>query len=265
MSISEYKNTLTADRQNNWFTILIFSHPEGSLLIDDYPLRFFISQAVFVTPGQYVSFPDETLPEGYSISFNKEFYCIEFHDSEVSCQGLLFVNNYQVVHFDLDPQQVIIYTNTVREMISEMDTNAPLQDEMLKNLLKNLLIRSNRLFRAQISHEADDINLDFVRKFSGLVEKNFKVYKRVDYYADLLNIAPASLAKKLQKYGVGSPLKIIKSRVTTEAKRLLTFSDKSVKEIADILGYDDPLYFSRLFAKETGLAPSEYKKSLIKL
>ena len=38
--------------------------------------------------------------------------------------------------------------------------------------------------------------------------------------------------------------------------------DKNVNEISNIVGYDNPLYFSRLFKKYTGLSPSEYKKSI---
>jgi hypothetical protein len=79
-----------------------------------------------------------------------------------------------------------VFTNTVKEMITELENQATLQDEMLKNLLKNLLIHSNRLFRAQMSiGEPDDSNIDFVRKFSDLVEKHFKVSKQVENYADI--------------------------------------------------------------------------------
>lgn len=266
LSISEYKKTIISESQSRWFTILIFSNTSGELVIDDFKLAINNPQAIFLTPGQFIQLADDYNFNGYAISFNKEFYCIEYHDSDVSCQGLLFVNNFNLVHFNLDEQQLTIYMNTAKEMIAEIDDNASLQDEMLKNLLKNLLIRSNRLFREQMSVDnVDDSSIDFVRKFSDLVEKHFKEYKRVDYYAGLLNIAPASLSKKLQKYGINSPLKIIKSRVITEAKRLLMYSDKSIKEIAEILGYDDPFYFSRLFTKETGIAPTEYKKIRVKL
>lgn len=260
-SISSFRKEITSDSLHPWFTILICSTPTGELSIDEHKLVFSNPQAIFVTPGQHIHIPGSDHLEGYAVSFNKEFYCIEFHDSVVSCQGLLFVNNFNLVHFHLDEQQLSVYNHTVNEMIGEMEGQASLQDEMLKNLLKNLLIRSNRLLKEQMSvGDVDDASIDFVRKFSDLVEKHFKEIKQVEMYSDMMNIASASLTKKLQKYGIDSPSKIIKSRVVTEAKRLLIYTDKSVKEISVILGYEDPFYFSRIFTKETGISPSEYKK-----
>jgi AraC-like DNA-binding protein len=261
-SISEFRKDLKFATPHRWYTILTFAHANGEMAIDDYKLLLNKPIAIFLTPGQHIRFSDNSTAEGYVVSFNQEFYCIEFHDADVSCNGLLFVNNFDSVKFFLDEQQLSVFTNTVNEMITELENQATLQDEMLKNLLKNLLIRSNRLFRAQMSMgKPDDTNIDFVRKFSDLVEKHFLEIKQVENYAEMLGIAPASLTKKLQKYGIDSPSRIIKKRVITEAKRLLLYTDKSVKEIAAQIGYDDQFYFSRLFAKETGISPSEFKKS----
>jgi len=261
-SISEFRKDLKFATPHKWYTILTFAHANGEMTIDDYKLLLNKPIAIFITPGQHIRFSDNSTAEGYVVSFNQEFYCIEFHDADVSCNGLLFVNNFDSVKFFLDEQQLSVFTNTVKEMITELENQATLQDEMLKNLLKNLLIRSNRLFRAQMSMgKPDDTNIDFVRKFSDLVEKHFIEIKQVENYAEMLGIAPASLTKKLQKYGIDSPSRIIKKRVITEAKRLLMYTDKSVKEIAAQIGYDDQFYFSRLFAKETGISPSEFKKS----
>lgn len=260
-SISDYVKKPESAGLNKWFTILIVFDAEGDMSIDEHFLPISKPIAIFVTPGQHTDIPNDTEVEGYAISFNQEFYCIEYHDSEVSCQGLLFVNNLSSVHFLLDQHQLAIYSNTAKEMIAELDNMDSLQDEMLKNLLKNLLIRSNRLFRAQMSIDgAEDAIIDFARKFSDLVEKHFKEIKKVDSYAEMMGIAPASLTKKLQKLGIDSPSRIIKNRAVTEAKRLLIYTDKSVKEISAIIGYEDPFYFSRLFSKESGVSPSDYKK-----
>ncbi len=264
-SVSEFRKDLILAAPHKWYTILTLVNANGEMVIDDYKLLLYKPIAIFLTPGQHTRFSDKSTSEGFVVSFNQEFYCIEIHDSDVSCNGLLFVNNFDSVKFFLDDQQLSIYSNTVKEMITELENQTTLQDEMLKNLLKNLLIRSNRLFRAQLSiGEVDNSNIDFARKFSELVEKNFKETKQVESFAEMLGIAPASLTKKLQKYGIDSPSRIIKNRVVTEAKRLLLYTDKSVKEIASIIGYDDQFYFSRLFTKEVGISPSEYKRSFPK-
>jgi len=260
--------TAGADFSNphQWFTIFIFNTLEGGLTIDLNKVQRNSPNAIFITPGQHFSITSNSVCEGFAISFNKEFYCIEYHDSEVSCNGLLFLNNFSLVQILLDEQQQTIYNNTVKEMEGEFLQNDPLQAEMLKNLLKNLLIRSNRLFRMQNTMDGvDDANIDFARKFSELVEKNYKETKHVEDYADMMGIASASLTKKLQKFGIESPSRIIKNRVITEAKRLLLYTEKSVKEIAFIIGYEDQHYFSRLFTKEAGISPSDFKKNLHKI
>jgi AraC family transcriptional activator of pobA len=244
-----------------WFTLLIVNSCQGDLVIDDTKVLCYSPTLIFLTPGQHFILSPEAGSNGFSISFNQEFYCIEFHDSEVSCNGLLFLNNFSVVQIPLDAQQQTIYNNTVKEIVSEFEQNDPLLSEMLKNLLKNLLIRSNRLFRTQnATGEPDNRNIDSARKFSELVEKHFREFKQVDAYADMMGMAPASLTKKLQKFGIESPSRIIKNRIITEAKRMLIYTDKSVKEISYFIGFEDQHYFSRLFSKETGISPTDYKK-----
>ena len=64
-----------------------------------------------------------------------------------------------------------------------------------------------------------------------------------------------------REFGV-SPIEYLINVRLDKAKMFLTNEDYnlSVKEISDAVGFEDPLYFSRLFRKRTGMSPTEYKK-----
>lgn len=261
-SLDKYSQSIGMIDQHKWFSIFIVNQLDGYLLVDDENFRIQSPAILFITPGQILSMAMLSSWNGYVVSFNSEFYCIEYHDSEISCKGLLFVNNYRMVSITLNEEQSVVFNNTVLEIAREFESNDEMLDEMLKNLLKNLLIRSNRLFKQQCSTgEVDDGNFEFVRKLSSLIEIHFLKHKQVEEYAEMMGLSASSLTKKLQKAGIDSPSQIIRERVITEAKRLLIYTDKSIKEVAHFLGYDDQYYFSRLFSHSTGLAPRRYRKN----
>ena len=83
----------------------------------------------------------------------------------------------------------------------------------------------------------------------------------VKEYADMLNRSPKTLSNLFMRYGLPSPLRVIHERIEAEAKRLLLYSTKSAKEIADILGFEDLATFSRFFKKMEGKSISEYRKN----
>lgn len=97
------------------------------------------------------------------------------------------------------------------------------------------------------------------KAFKSSLEKNFMNIKSPTAYAEALNISTPYLnecVKTITGYPVSNH---IQQRVILEAKRLLYHSDKSVKEIAGELGYDDYSYFTRLFVKVTGMTPLAFR------
>ena len=78
-------------------------------------------------------------------------------------------------------------------------------------------------------------------------------------YADLLNKSPKTLSNLFKKITDKSPLKFIHDRKMLEARRLLAYTEMSVKEIAYELGFDDLQSFSRFFKKLASIAPSDFK------
>lgn len=92
------------------------------------------------------------------------------------------------------------------------------------------------------------------KAFKELLERNFVTAKSPTEYAQQLNISSPYLNECVKKTTGHSVSHHIQQRVILEAKRLLYHSDKSVKEIATALGYDDYPYFSRLFTKVVGMS-----------
>lgn len=67
--------------------------------------------------------------------------------------------------------------------------------------------------------------------------------------------------RNFKQYTKMTPLQYILSIRIANAQSLLETTLYSMTEIASIVGYDNPLYFSRIFKKQTGLSPSEYRKN----
>jgi YesN/AraC family two-component response regulator len=102
-----------------------------------------------------------------------------------------------------------------------------------------------------------------IKKFNSLIDNHFNEEFSVNFYADKLNITPNYLNILSQRYLKSPAGDIIKERTILEAKRLLTSTDLSIKEIAYQLGFNDNGYFSKVFKKYTGKHRAILKKVII--
>ncbi len=105
--------------------------------------------------------------------------------------------------------------------------------------------------------------LDIIRQFNVLVEQNFRTKHKVADYAEILNKSPKTISNLFAQYNEKTPLQIIQERKILEAKRLFIFTDKTAKEVAYDLGFDDAAHFSRFFKNSTGQSPSDFRKNKV--
>ena len=198
------------------------------------------------------------------IKFNREFYCVKDHDSEVSCKGLLFYGANQLPYFQIPEDEMNKFETLWRMFQIEMQSKDDLQLEMLQMMLKRFIILSTRIYKSQMNlSKLEIIEVDLVREFHHLVEQYFKIKHAVKEYADLLNKSVKTLANVFSQVSEKSPLQIIHERKILEAKRMLRYTDKPVKEIAYELGFEDIQTFSRFFKKMESTSPSDFKKLLV--
>ena len=199
--------------------------------------------------------------EYMTLLFNSNFYCIYGNDHEVSCSGFLFNGSSHLVRFTLNEEERRQLDQITEAMENEFTVSDSLQEEMLRILLKRFIIQCTRIAREKFSVSPErEKAFDMVRQFYVLVDNHFKEKKMVQDYADMLHRSPKTLSNLFTTCGLPSPLRIIHERIEAEAKRLLLYSQKSAKEITEILGFEDQATFSRFFKKMTGESVSEYRK-----
>ena len=196
-----------------------------------------------------------------SWQFNREFYCIVDHDKEVSCAGFIFYGSKEQMIIELDEKSQRKLEALLPVFEDEFEEDNEIQEEMLRMLVKRLIIIITRLGKQQfLSPSVDSKEEDLIRNFNLLLEKHFKEYHQVQDYANLLFKSPKTLSNIFSKYSDRSPLQLIKDRIILEAKRLLMYTELSSKEIAFELGFDDPASFSRFFKNAVKESPSAFKK-----
>lgn len=198
---------------------------------------------------------------GLLVYFNPDFYCIAFHDRELACNGVLFDNAFEVpsiaIGNSLDNE---LFSGFIYNLKKELLNDDFWTEEMTRTYLKQLIISSSRKWieRGGI-HSGNLQENEISRTFSQLVEKHFAELHRASDYADLLHMSIKTLNRRIVKEKNKSPDTIIKERIILQAKRLITNTNMSIKEIATQLGYEDISYFIRFFKIKTGFTPLEFK------
>lgn len=195
-------------------------------------------------------------------SFNREYYCIYDHDSEVSCNGIIFFGAQELIEIHLDEVLQRKFNLLLEVFIDEFKHKDKVQGEMLVVLLKRLIIICTRIAKQQLSLQASpDDEVELIRQFNYLVDMNFREHKSVKEYADMLHRSPKTLSNVFSKNGGKSPLQIIHDRIVLEGRRQLSYTDKTVNEIAFDLGFEEPNSFSRLFKKQMNESPQAFRSA----
>lgn len=249
------------DRSNKYFTIAWNRGSTQTITIDGTAHEFPANSVLTLLFDQTFSF--ESSVDIVAWQFNREFYCIIDHDSEVSCVGFLFGSTEHLfIHPGPEEQRKL---NLLFDMFAEEFGHTDMiQHEMMLVLLKRLIIQITRLARSEYVPEKKirDEKFHLVRKFNVLVEANFRTQHSVKFYADQLFKSPKTLSNLFAIYNDKSPSQVIQERILIEAKRLLSYTSLPVKQIAYTLGFEDVAYFSNFFKKNAGQSPMDFKNKV---
>ena len=253
------RNHYTQKDSPDYYTIAWNTGADQQVMIDEVQYVFPANTLLPIMMNQSYRF--EVADALIVWQFNKEFYCIVNHDAEVGCLGFIFYGPVPVMWIPLDQHESENMHRLVEMFAEEFELNEDIKTDMLRMLLVRLIIKITRLAKKQYWDETlGEQKYQLLRQYHFLVETHYKKEKQVQFYAGLLNKSPKTLSNVFALYGYKTPLQVIHERIVTETKRLLYYTDKSVKEIAYELGFEDVGHFSKFIKSCTQKTPSELKK-----
>lgn len=223
----------------------------------------------FIRPRQIVGFQNIELEEsGFLIYFHEDFLNGDPLHHEIKKYNYFEYETNEALH--LSPKEEEIIWELFRKIQSEYHNN---QDEYSREIMlthiDSILKYSQRFYKRQFINRTylsgktvskfNEILFNYFEK--GLVRE--KGLPTVQFMASQLNLSSRYLSDLLKQETGKTAIDLIHLHVISEAKNLLTGEGQSISEIAYSLGFENPPYFSRLFRKEVGMSPNEFRYRLV--
>ncbi len=234
--------------------ILLIETGEGTILTDDRVQDFTAPHLIFMPAGLIHGFTFSPRVSGHIITSASTYL-------NACLAGDVSLPVTQSLALSLDKSWRTEFRFWAERLMRELVWQAPLRAAAMEVSFKALLISLARLLalRAMAQVEAPGAR-HLLARFRALVEANFRANLPLPAYLQLLKVSEAQLRYACAKAGESAPAQIILARRMIEAKRLLIYSDMPVAACGESLGFADPAYFSRQFAKATGQAPGAYRR-----
>ena len=139
--------------------------------------------------------------------------------------------------------------------------------EMAGSLVNFLLLQITEIFHSQSVHPAGRVKHSdaLFRLFRKLLAENYRKEHELQFYADSLHISQTYLSRVIRQISGKTVNNYIAEALYTDARRLLVFTDLTVKEIAEQLGFSDQSSFGKFFKKKSETSPANFRDEYKKL
>ncbi|MFH1198100.1 MAG: helix-turn-helix transcriptional regulator [bacterium] len=246
----------------NYFQLIILEEGNGFCRIDGDNYFFTSPGLLLVARGQVVNFNFTSVAKGYSLIFSEEYVYKQHEDLEWINKLLIFNPTAESSPIELNDSEyndILIGITKINEELHKEKCGE--RDDIIQYLLKAVLLYFERIKKGQITKDdAIPTRSNYLVQFKQKLEENYSTCRSVLFYANLLSITPRKL-NQVSFHATGKSAKqMIEERVVLEIKRLLTYTDYTVKEIGYLLGFNDPTNFNKFFKKCFQVTPSDYRQ-----
>ncbi|WP_348822163.1 AraC family transcriptional regulator [Flavobacterium aestuarii] len=247
--------------KHSFYEILWTEKGKSRQIIDYNKYEVNPNSLFFISPNQVHHFEEWKPLAGGTILFTEDFYLLSQNNKD-NLFELSFLDN-------LYSNPCIEFTKTefteIVDIIHKIETEQKRADKnpsIVQAYLSILLAQVQRHIQTKNNTAASKKYLIQFKQFKVILEKHFAENKTASFYADQLNITPHHLNLICKEIANITATGIIRARSILEAKRFLTFTSKTISEIAFELNFTDSSYFSKTFKSVTNQTPLDFKTEM---
>ncbi len=250
------EHDISSAHRDSHFLLVMATNGRFKLNIDFEEVAFTAPAMLCVCPSQVHQVLEVKEPQGWVIVFDPLLPDNEFQ--------LLLENRFKdpvlLKHSSAFYEQAVILLDLMEKVQSGTTDNYT--GKSVHSLLNALLcLIASNIYSAALNNKTKENRGDIIEEaFKQLLKKYYKTWKNPAQYASELAITVSHLNDTIKAKTGTSVSAHIHQVSILEAKRLLYFTDKSVKEIGYEVGYDEPVYFGKLFKKVSTFTPLQFRQ-----
>lgn len=250
---------------HNFYSIFWFNSGEGTHIVDFDEYEIEQGTVFFLSPKPIHTYRNLSNVDGIAMCFPEDFLLKIDKELQGRIKTKMFYPANGFAHCKISEaakEKMMPIVKLMQEASALQYEDKSLQASYFASLLSLLLIDMIRLGEwgdSSFSSVSSD-SFQVYAKFVQMVEDNYIEHHAVKDYIEKLGVSQTTLNLYTQQYAKTTPLKIINNRIILEAKRLLCYSTTRTKQIAFYLGFKDDSYFVKLFKRNVGMSPVEFRQ-----
>jgi AraC family transcriptional regulator, transcriptional activator of pobA len=259
-SICDIKHQEIPTHRHNFYEIIFVENGDKSQIIDQEKYEISDNQIFLLSPYNIHNIDQAHITKGAVVAFDESVLYKTEEDYLLLQKIILEFSINQ--KFVLSESFSLKLRNYIVLLENEIKGNSQ-SFEIIYSLLKIILIliQNQAIIKQSVNQSSSENSIFY--SFISLVNKHYKKEHSVEFYASLLCLSSLQLNKISHTAIDKTPLTIINERIIQEAKRLFIHTNNKSKTIAYELGFENEAYFSRFFKKNTGINPSNFKRSFV--
>lgn len=221
---------------------------------------WFDGREEIVSTGHMVLYkPEEIQKYVYYLEDNPEVFWIHFTGRDV--KNILAYHGISLDEHVFYCGVLPDYKALFRKIIQELQLCRYGYEDYIASLFNDILLLVDRQQHEQ-KKTTGNVQ-EQIERAAAYFNENYNTKISIDDYAESLHISTNWFIHNFKQYAGMSPAQYILSLRMVNAQSLLERTTYNIKEISEIVGYENPLYFSRVFKKEIGKSPAQYRKEMI--